>query len=240
MEELKKIDNSDISIGNDDNRSFEAWATVSAIDKAGELVPVDKVERNMPIYMERGGVLMDSHSGRHVGKVDSWERKYNEDAKADGIYIKAHVFKNLKIDDAIWGFIKSGVYKGISIGGQDWGKTMKCNKDRCFNEIDDLEMWEFSIVESPCQKNSWITNFNNIAKSEEVINHNDMGANILAKLENNLINKMDNALSNSQTNGINSIFNDVSKIKEHELLDMKLEMTKLFIEKLRRNNAGRT
>lgn len=230
--DLIKVDN-DIIISENTNRKIEGWASVDIVDASGEKVNIDSLAKLMPTYIERGGILNDSHSGRHIGKVTSWEMKMNKDAKAMGVYIYAYIFKNLKIDDDIWEMIKNGIYKGFSVGGQDFGKYMEC-EDRCYNKIDNLEIWEISVVPSPANKASWITDFNKIAKSE------DLGAIILKKLENNLISKMDIAISNSKSDGINSVFNDMSKIKEQELLDKKLELTDLFIEKLRRNNARRT
>ncbi len=163
----EKPDDSDILIVEESDRRFEAWGAVNVIDRVGELVPVEQVEKLMPIYMKRGGILMDSHSGRHVGRVEKWEKRFNEKVKADGIYLFGCIYKDLKIDDAIWNFIKSGTYKGISIGGQDFGKKMSCDQSRCFNEIEDMEFWEFSIVENPMNKAAWLTTFNKLAKSDE-------------------------------------------------------------------------
>ncbi len=158
----------DIVISDDSDRTFEAWGAVNVVDRIGELVPVELVEKLMPIYMKRGGILVDSHTGRHVGKVEKWEKKFNEKAKADGIYLYGRVYNDLKIDDAIWDFVKKGIYKGISIGGQDFGKKMSCDKMRCFNEMEDMEFWEFSLVQNPMNKSAWITNFNKVAKSDDL------------------------------------------------------------------------
>ncbi len=177
MSEIHKIDNTNIAIADEAERLVEGWGCVNVVDKVGELVPVDRVAELMPIYMSRGGTLVDSHTGRHIGSVLKWERRRNEIANADGIYLYCKVFKGLRIDDAIWKFIQEGKYQGFSIGGKDFGKEMECDEQRCYNKIKDMEFWEFSLVPSPANKSAWITDFSKVAKED------NLGLGILEKLD---------------------------------------------------------
>ena len=60
---------------NDSDRLFKAWGTVEIKDKDGELLPIDEFKKIMPVIMKRGGVIIDHHSNRVVGKIVNYEFK---------------------------------------------------------------------------------------------------------------------------------------------------------------------
>jgi hypothetical protein len=121
----------------------------------------------MDTYMNRGGVLVDTHTNRHVGKILHWEPKEKDGKNA--VWLQAQIFDDYSIDDMIWDAIKEGHYTGFSFGGRGLDKHVVCNAEQgCFNHIDDMEIWEWSIVPKPANKESTIDEFNKLAKGDKL------------------------------------------------------------------------
>ena len=51
-----------------DERFFEGYLTVEMKDKQGEITVVDELYKCLPIWMDRGAPITDTHSNRVVGK----------------------------------------------------------------------------------------------------------------------------------------------------------------------------
>ncbi len=147
-----------------DDRIVEGWGSVQIIDNQGDYVPIDSIIKLMPTYMKRGGILIDGHTNRHVGKIIHWEPK-DKDGKPS-LYLKAQIFKDYSIDDMVWDAIKKTHYTGFSFGGRSLKKHPVCKDNQCFNHIDEPEIWEWSIVPKPANKESIITEFNDVAKMD--------------------------------------------------------------------------
>lgn len=151
---------------NEADRIVEGFGNVSIIDNQGDFVPITRMSELMPIYMRRGGILMDSHTNRHVGNIMHWELR-DKDGK-DAIYLWAKIFNDYSIDDMVWKAIGNKHYTGFSFGGRSVDKDVKCTDGVCFNNIKDLEVWEWSIVPKPANKESILTKFNEIAKGDKM------------------------------------------------------------------------
>ena len=151
---------------NEADRIVEGFGNVSIIDNQGDFVPITRMSELMPTYMRRGGILMDSHTNRHVGNIIHWELR-DKDGK-DAIYLWAKIFNDYSIDDMVWKAIGNKHYTGFSFGGRSVDKDVKCTDGVCFNNIKDLEVWEWSIVPKPANKESIFTKFNEIAKGDKM------------------------------------------------------------------------
>ncbi len=51
-----------------DERFFEGYLTVEIKDKQGEITVVDELYKVLPIWMDRGAPISDTHSNRIIGK----------------------------------------------------------------------------------------------------------------------------------------------------------------------------
>ena len=51
-----------------EDRFFEGFLTVQIKDKQGEITIVDELMKVLPIWMDRGAPISDTHSNRIVGK----------------------------------------------------------------------------------------------------------------------------------------------------------------------------
>lgn len=151
----------------ENTRTVSGYGTVEIVDNQGDYVPIDVVLRLMDTYMNRGGVLVDTHTNRHVGKILHWEPKEKDGKNA--VWLQAQIFDDYSIDDMIWDAIKEGHYTGFSFGGRGLDKHVVCNAEQgCFNHIDDMEIWEWSIVPKPANKESTIDEFNKLAKGDKL------------------------------------------------------------------------
>ncbi|MCK5641858.1 MAG: HK97 family phage prohead protease, partial [Gammaproteobacteria bacterium] len=151
---------------NEADRIVEGFGNVSIIDNQGDFVSTTRISELMPTYMRRGGILMDSHTNRHIGNIIHWELR-EKDGK-DAVYLWAKIFNDYSIDDMVWKAIGNKHYTGFSFGGRSVDKDVKCTDGVCFNNIKDLEIWEWSIVPKPANKESIFTKFNEIAKGDKM------------------------------------------------------------------------
>jgi len=157
-----------IEIENDKERLFKAWATVETVDKQGEIIPVDTIKKLMPLLMDRGGPILDSHTNRPVGKILSYEFK-EKDGKP-GVMITGKIFDHYQLDDEIWKGMKEGRIKGLSIGGKKRVGAMVERKDiegKSGRELDIDELYEISITSQPANPEANIVSLST-AKSMEV------------------------------------------------------------------------
>ena len=57
-----------------DERYFEGLLTVQMKDKQGEITIVDELYKVLPIWIDRGAPISDTHSNRIVGKGINYSR----------------------------------------------------------------------------------------------------------------------------------------------------------------------
>jgi len=141
-------------------RIFEGWGSVEVIDRQGDLLPIDAMKEIMPIIMKRGGPLIDSHSNRVIGKLLDYQ-----------------IFKDYSIDDKVWNSIKTGEYKGFSLGGKARNVETVIKDGKSFHRVNKPEVWEWSVVGEPANQESFIENINYIAKSMSKETPQDVGSN---------------------------------------------------------------
>ena len=104
----------------EDDRFFEGLLTVEMKDKQGEITIVDELYKVLPIWMDRGAPITDTHSNRVVGKGINFAKTTTDDAEGNtypAIKITGKIHIDYELDDDIWKKITSGEYKGLSFGG---------------------------------------------------------------------------------------------------------------------------
>jgi hypothetical protein len=153
-----------------EERYFEGYLTVEVKDKQGEITIVDELYKVLPVWMDRGAPISDTHSNRIVGKGINFSRAVYKNQEGDeipAIKITGKIHKNYELDNDIWGKIKSGEYKGLSFGGATKSdRTPKVLKDGSVAyALKDLEHYEVAVCKDPAVPLALITDFNPIAKS---------------------------------------------------------------------------
>jgi hypothetical protein len=114
---------------NADKRLVYGYASTPALDLQGERVSLEAIKRALPDYMQWRNIR-EMHQMSAVGVAES------ADVDQKGLYLVGRI-----VDDEAWNKVKSGVYKGFSIGGQRVSKNGE--------EITELLLTEISLVDRP-------------------------------------------------------------------------------------------
>ena len=152
-----------------DDRFFEGYLTVEMKDRQGEITVVDELYKCLPIWMDRGAPITDTHSNRVVGKGINFMKTTfeSEGVTYPAIKITGKIHKNYELDASIWDKIKSGEYKGLSFGGATkTDRSPKVMKDGSIAyELKDLEHYEVAVCRDPAVPLALITDYNPLAKA---------------------------------------------------------------------------
>ena len=157
------------SVGSDD-RYFEGLLTVQMKDKQGEVTIVDELYKVLPVWIDRGAPISDTHTNRIVGKGINYSRttvKNDEGDELPAIKITGKIFKNYELDNVIWEKIKNNEYKGLSFGGatRSARSPIRMKDGSTAYALGDLEHYEVAVCKDPAVPMAIITDFNQIAKA---------------------------------------------------------------------------
>lgn len=149
------------------DRVFCSWATVDVVDSQYEKIPIeDVIEQTENWIKNRGGVLLETHTPKIVGRVLSYKILKNEKTNTKGVIYLAIIYKGIKIDDVVWDKIQKGQYKGLSIGGVKDGVEYKENH----TEIKGFKQFEASVCGAPANPYATFIGSSVVAKSLKNIN----------------------------------------------------------------------
>lgn len=152
-----------------ENRFFEGYLTVEMKDKQGEITMVDELYKVLPIWMDRGAPITDTHSNRVIGKGINFARSSveSEGVTYPAIKITGKIHKNYELDTDIWDKIRTGEYRGLSFGGATKAdRTPKVMKDGDIAyALTDLEHYEVAVCKDPAVPLAIITDYNPLAKA---------------------------------------------------------------------------
>ena len=155
---------------NSEDRFFEGYLTVQMKDKQGEITIVDELYKVLPVWMDRGAPISDTHSNRIIGKGINYAKTIYKDEDGieyPAIKITGKIHKNYELDNDIWDKIKSGEYRGLSFGGATRSdRTPIVMKDGSIAyALKDLEHYEVAVCKDPAVPLALITDYNRIAKA---------------------------------------------------------------------------
>lgn len=151
-------------------RFFEGILTVQMVDRQNEITVVDELLKVLPIWMDRGAPITDTHSNRIVGKgINFAKTTVIDENKIEypAITITGKIFKDYKLDDQIWDAIKTGKYKGLSFGGatkSDRTPVKQANGTIAYS-LKDLEHYEVAVCADPAVPLALIIDVNPLAKA---------------------------------------------------------------------------
>ena len=156
-------------------RHFEGYASVGVVDKQNDKISIKGLAEAMGAYLNRGGILLDSHSNRPVGQVYAYEVRPKGDA--DGIYIYGTIWRNEALYDKVWNDILQNKKNAFSIGADPTSKPRTvCDAEKCWNEYDTLHLFEISTVSDPANPGAYMESFNEMAKHiVKSLDENDIG-----------------------------------------------------------------
>ena len=149
---FNKLITKDLTAKDSDERFFEGILTVEMVDKQGEITIVDELLKALPIWMDRGAPITDTHSNRVVGKGINFMKTTVSDGEGNvypAISIQGKIHKHYELDDKIWAAIQSGGYKGLSFGGATKAARVPVMQEdgTIAYALKDLEHYEVAVCE---------------------------------------------------------------------------------------------
>ena len=158
------------------DRVIEGYGIVDVYDNTGELITTEDIAKQMDIFMDRGGVVMDLHTNRPSGQVVYWEvtKKDTDKGSKPSIYLKTVAFQGTPEDDEFWDRFNK-YYKGFSVGG---GKAAREYTGK--GTILKFPLWEFSYVPKPANPEATIEK-KFVAKSNELFSCNVTKSEVVTK-----------------------------------------------------------
>lgn len=159
-------------IVNPDDRIVEAWASVEIKDNQGDLVPTQELYKSLLKAMDRGLVIIDSHTNKIIGKAlnfwvdDHPTLKKSDGAAVNGIKIHYRIYSDCEYDDSCWEEIKNGTRTGVSIGGKSYSKDVQMNDGVPTCVRRNLFIPEISSVRKPANAYALNDAVNFIAKED--------------------------------------------------------------------------
>ena len=223
---------------NSDDRYFEGFLTVQMKDKQGEITIVDELYKVLPIWIDRGAPISDTHTNRIIGRGINYSKttvKNSQGEDLPAIKITGKIFKNYELDNMIWDKIKSGEYKGLSFGGATKSsRTPLTMKDGSMAyALSDLEHYEVAVCKDPAVPMALITDFNPVAKANfNTFEKGDGRMVIQCSKFGCYVDKNDDVIKNDK-----KYRTDLSKYRTSE---GKVEVLKSIAEKLKGNFDAKT
>ena len=99
------------------DRIYVSWASVDAVDNAGEKIPIEDVIAEQEILMKRNGPISNEHTNAIVGKTLAYKVLIHPVAKTLGVLHLNQIYKDNIRDDEVWGDVVSKKKTGSSVGG---------------------------------------------------------------------------------------------------------------------------
>jgi len=148
-------------------RDFTGHITVEIVDKQDEFIAIHEVLKAFPAFMSIHPTISDSHSNRGVGIVKDYG--LSEIEGHPSVMIKATIYKHESITlyDHVWEEIKSGVRKGLSIGGASKSKVPIFKDGKIIMKLGDLEIYEIASCVDPANRLALVKDINTFAKGLE-------------------------------------------------------------------------
>ena len=141
------------------DRIFETFITQEVVDKQGDKISIEAFKEIMPWFMKFGAIHY-KHSSVILGEPVAWK------VDGDKIKLKIGVHKKFPVHDDIWKEIKNyGQFGTASIGGESIINDLKCDSEKCWNDITKLGLWDVSWVgANPANPGAKVDKVNMMAK----------------------------------------------------------------------------
>ena len=141
------------------DRIFETYITQDIVDKQGDKISIEAFKEIMPWFMKFGAIHY-KHSSVILGEPVAWK------VDGDKVKLKIGVHKKFPVHDDIWKEIKEyGEFGTASIGGQSIISNLRCDSEKCYNDITKLGLWDVSWVgANPANPGAQVDKVNMMAK----------------------------------------------------------------------------
>ncbi len=143
-------------MGENKRRFVWGFASTETLDKQGDIVSREALERAVSDYVKWRNIR-EMHQSRTVGIAR------HVVLLGKGLLIGAQI-----TDDECWEKIRSGIYRGFSIGGMVNDRQAKVLGGRPVSVITDMTIAEISVVDQPANNDAGFMLFCGMGKEREM------------------------------------------------------------------------
>jgi len=152
----------DLSEHEGNKRFIAGYANIAGIkDSQDDVVTLEALQNAWSKWKSNPDfcILSLLHTNVPMAKVwfdevtDTAGRTHRSGMDERGLYIVAQVRDDVTLSDDVWNDIKSGKYRGFSIGGKNLNPQPEiCRAGVCTKDITDFELYEVGIVDQPANE----------------------------------------------------------------------------------------
>jgi hypothetical protein len=143
------------------------WGSVYIIDREGHKISIAGLRKALKNFLadpEFANVNI-FHSGIQVAKmlpsfIDKNGKTWKSHVNDRGLFAVVAFRTDLEVSRRAMSEVIKGNLRGFSLAGNSnpATKEIKCDHGKCWQEINDLEIYELTLCQEPMNQESWITN----------------------------------------------------------------------------------
>jgi hypothetical protein len=152
------------------DRLYVSWASVDAVDKASERIPIEELASQQDVLLKRHGPITDEHTNRVVGETLAYKILQHPETQKLGILHLNKIHDDSSFDSKVWKEIQEGKRTGSSVGGFNESWSFEMGEEGPVKVLKDFHQYETASVENPA--NPWALNeaVSVVAKSAKALN----------------------------------------------------------------------
>ena len=142
------------------------YGNTAIVDREGHLITLDALRKALPKFMENPqyrnlnifhsgvqcGILLDEFTDND-GKV--WKTHVDD----KGLFVVVEFRTDIEVARKAMAEVLRGTLRGFSLAGNSnmQTTTVECKHGVCYKQVNDLEIYELTLCQSPVSPESWIT-----------------------------------------------------------------------------------
>ena len=143
------------------------WGSVYVVDREGHKISLNGLRKALKNFLANPEFANVNifHSGIQVGKmlpsfVDKNGKTWKSHVNDKGMFAVVAFRTDLEVSRRAMSEVIKGNLRGFSLAGNSnpATKEIKCDHGKCWQEINDLEIYELTLCQEPMNQESWITN----------------------------------------------------------------------------------
>lgn len=142
------------------------WGSVYVVDREGHKISLNGLRKALKKFLANPEFANVNifHSGIQVGKllpsfIDSQGKVWKSHVNNKGMFAVVAFRTDLEVSRRAMSEVMKGNLRGFSLAGNSnpATKEIKCDHGKCWQEINDLEIYELTLCQEPMNQESWIT-----------------------------------------------------------------------------------
>lgn len=162
-----------VSKSDNEDRIIAGYGNYTIIDSDNQYIPAKVLQNGIKSLLNDDGSyanIMLTHSNIQIGKIIESYGELTTHVDDNGLFLVARIRNDLEIANNVWERILDGELSSFSISGEVIESHNVCDSNSCWEQIDEINLFECSVCEFPVNKAS---KFTVISKSDFNSQYND-------------------------------------------------------------------